>query len=54
MFFVEEKTGVGTIPSFGNSNDGLFGAGGNGEERCREEKSEEKKGFHGGKAKLYC
>ncbi len=30
LFFVEEKTGVGTIPSFGNSNDGLLGAGRNG------------------------
>ena len=28
LFFVEEKTGVGTFPSFGNGNDGLLGAGG--------------------------
>ena len=45
---------MGTIPSFGNGNDGLLGAGGNGEERCRGEKSEEKKRSHGGNAKLYC
>ena len=54
LFFVEEKTGVGTIPSFGNSNDGLPGARRNGEERCREKKSEEKKRSHGGKATSYC
>jgi hypothetical protein len=32
----------------------LLGAGGNGEERCREKKSEEKKRSHGGKATSYC
>ena len=54
LFFVQEKIGVGTLPSFGNGNDGLLGAGGNGEERCREKKSEEKKRSHGGKATSYC
>ena len=45
---------MGTIPGFGNGNDGLLGAGRNGEERRREKKSEEKKRSHVGKAKRYC